>query len=311
MTENTQRDNLRGSAMMCASMAGFTVNDAFMKVVLQALPFYQALFLRAVIVGVLLVVFAKAFGGMDLRLPKRDGWIVFTRTVAEVASAFLFLNALTHMPLANASAIMQALPLTVALAGALFFKEPLGWRRLAAILAGFFGVMLIVRPGADFDFYSLYALGAVMAVTVRDLASRQLSPHVSSLPVSFYATLGNAGFGAAIFLFGGTGTAPWVAISAMQAFLLFGASVSILFGYIFAVSAMRIGALAIVTPFRYTSILFALLLGLVVFGEWPDFLTLIGGGIVVFSGIFTLYREQVAARRAKQNPLGESDETSL
>jgi S-adenosylmethionine uptake transporter len=143
---------------------------------------------------------------------------------------------------------------------------------------------------------------------VRDLASRQLSPHVSSLPVSFYATLGNAGFGVAIFLFGGTGTAPWVAISAMQAFLLFGASVSILFGYIFAVSAMRIGALAIVTPFRYTSILFALLLGLVVFGEWPDFLTLIGGGIVVFSGIFTLYREQVAARRAKQNPLEESDE---
>lgn len=300
MADTTQRDNLRGSAMMCAAMAGFAVNDVFMKILLQDLPFYQTLLMRAIIVGVFLVLLAKMTGGLDLRLPKRDAWIVFIRTAAEISASYLFLTALTHMPIANASAIMQALPLTVALAGALFFEEPLGWRRLAAIFTGFIGVMLIVRPGANFDIYALYALGGMAAVTVRDLASRQLSPQVSTLPVSFYATLGNAGLGASMFLLGGFKTEPWQTLSGYQMLLLLGASVSIVIAYTFAVSSMRTGALAVVTPFRYTAILFALVLGFVIFGDWPDSLTLIGGGIVVFSGIFTLYREQVASRRARE-----------
>lgn len=300
MADDSQRDNLRGSLMMCAAMAGFTVNDVFMKVLLQDLPFYQTLLLRAIIVGVFLLILSRATGGMDLRLRKRDGWVVFIRTAGEVSASYLFLTALTHMPLANATAIMQSLPLTVALAGALFFNEPLGWRRLAAIFVGFIGVMLIVRPGADFDIYALYALGGVAAVTVRDLASRQLSSQVATLPVSFYATVGNAILGAAMFLLGGYKSEPWQAISAPQMLLLLAASASIVVAYTFAVSSMRTGALAVVSPFRYTAILFALVLGFVIFGDWPDSLTLLGGGIVVFSGIFTLYREQVAARRARE-----------
>ncbi|AML50604.1 DMT family transporter [Falsihalocynthiibacter arcticus] len=299
MYESTQGENLRGAAMMSASMAGFTVNDAFMKVLLEDMPFYQGLLIRAVIVGVMIVAFAKFTGGLDLRLTRRDSWIVFWRTVGEVSASFLFITALMHMPLANTTAIMQSLPLTVALAGALFFREPLGWRRLTAIFAGFCGVMLIVRPGTDFNFYALYALGAVFAVTLRDLASRQLSPNVRTLPVIFFATIGNAGLGFALFVLGGGASEPWQDIGAQQVCLLVGASAFLVVGYAFSVSSMRVGALAVVTPFRYTAILFALVLGFVVFDDWPDTFTLIGAGIVVLSGLVTLFREQLAAKRAR------------
>ena len=105
--------------------------------------------------------------------------------VSEVAAAWLFLTALFNMPIANATAILQVLPLTVTLAGALFLGEALGWRRLLAILVGLVGVMLIVQPGAEgFTIYSIYVVLAVAVITVRDLSTRRMSPQVSSLSVA-------------------------------------------------------------------------------------------------------------------------------
>lgn len=297
MLPSSQRENLTGAAMMTASMAGFTFNDAIMKVLLQGIPFYQGLLMRAVVVAAMIIVFAYATGGLDLRLTRRDSWIVSLRTAGEVSATYLFITALLHMPLANAAAIMQSLSLTVALAGAIIFKEPLGWRRLLAIFAGFCGVILIIRPGDDFNIYSLYALGAVIVLTLRDLATRRLSSGVKTLPVAFYATLGNVCLGIGLFAFGGGKADPWQVVSTHQIWLIFGASACLVVGYSFAVSAMRIGTLAVVTPFRYTAILFALILGLVVFDDWPDVLTLVGAGIVVLSGLVTLYREQLALKR--------------
>jgi len=106
--------------------------------------------------------------------------------VGEIGAAYFFLTALFNMPIANVTAILQALPLTITLAAALFFGDPIGWRRMSAILVGFVGVMLIVRPGAaDFTIYSLYVLAAVGFVTLRDLATRRLSKETPSMLVTF------------------------------------------------------------------------------------------------------------------------------
>jgi len=273
-------DNMRGALFMVGSMSAFTVNDAFMKAVSADLPLFQSIFLRSLIVLPLLTLLCKAMGQLRFDLSRRDWTLIVIRTIAEMFSAILFITALFNMPLANLSAILQALPLTVSLAAALFFKEPLGWRRLTAIFIGFAGVMLIVRPGgADFSVYSLYAVGAVMVVTVRDLAARRMSRDVPSTLAAVIAAVG-----VTLLAMVGLAFETWAPVQGATVGYLTGAAVFIIGGYVFSVAAMRVGEIGFVAPFRYTSLLVALLLGFVVFGEVPQALTLIGAGIVVAMG---------------------------
>lgn len=288
-------DNMRGALFMMGAMSAFTVNDAFMKMVLTDLPLFQSVFLRGVIVLPLLVILCKSMGQLRFDLSRMDWTLILIRTMAEMIGAILFVTALFNMPLANVSAILQALPLTVSLAAAIFFGEPLGWRRITAILVGFAGVMLIVRPGgADFSIYSLCAVGAVMVVTVRDLAARRMSRDVPSTLAAVVAAAG-------VTLMAGLGLSfeTWSPVDLPQLGLLVGAAVFIIGGYVFSVAAMRVGEIGFVAPFRYTSLLVALLLGYLVFGEVPKALTFIGAGIVVAMGLFTLYREQRVKRLAR------------
>ena len=222
------------------------------------------------------------------------------RTVGEVGGTFFFLTALFNMPIANVSAILQVLPLSVSLAAALFLSEPLGWRRLTAIFVGFIGVLLIIQPGgADFSTYSLYALGAVACVTLRDIAVRRMSRTVPSVFVALVAAIGVTGLGATGSLF-----IAWEPLTTTSGLLLFGAMSFLIFGYIASVSAMRFGEIGFVAPFRYTSLLVALVLGVLIFGEWPNALAMIGGSIVVVTGLFTLYREtKLKIRQRRQSRL--------
>ena len=279
---------MRGAALMTGAMVTFTINDSFTKSLGDVLPLWQLLFLRGIGVTLCLVVMARATGQLRFDLARRDWGIMWLRALGEIGGAYFFITALFHMPIANVSAIMQVLPLSVSLAGALFMSEALGWRRLVAILIGFGGVMLIVRPGgADFNLFSLYALGAVACVTLRDLIVRKLSRSVPSLMVSLVAAAG-------IMVFAGVAslTEDWQPMTPIEALHLGGATIFVIFGYIFSVAAMRVGEIGFVAPFRYTSLLTAILLGMLVFGEFPSALTLTGAGIVVATGIFTLLRER-------------------
>lgn len=197
------------------------------------------------------------------------------------------------MPLANVTAVLQVLPLTVTLASALVFHETIGWRRMLAIVVGFAGMLLIVRPGPDgFNIYALYALGAVACVTVRDLSTRKMSAGVPSMTVTLVASLtittaaGLASLGA-----------DWAPVSGHNAKLIAAASFFILGGYLFSVMVMRVGDVSFVAPFRYTGLVWALVLGWFMFGDWPTPLTLLGAGIVVSTGLFSLYRERALLRR--------------
>ncbi|MEP2718659.1 DMT family transporter [Pseudophaeobacter sp.] len=284
--------NQRGAFLMMGAMAAFTFNDTLVKMIGTSLPLSQILVLRGVMATVLIYALARYQGSLRLRLSRRDWVLVALRCLAEAGATFLFLTALMRMPIANITAVLQMLPLTVTLGAALLFQEPVGWRRMLAILAGFCGMLLIVRPGPDgFDAASIYALGAVACVTLRDLSTRRMSPNVPSMTVTLLASFSVLAFGVVYSFF-----QDWEPASPVQLGLLAGAACIILLGYLGSVMAMRVGDVAVVSPFRYTGLLWALILGWAVFGDWPDMLTLIGGSIVVAAGLFTLYRERQQAR---------------
>ncbi|MEQ9260978.1 MAG: DMT family transporter [Roseovarius sp.] len=285
-------DNLTGVLLMMGSMACFTFNDALMKTLADEIPLYQLLFLRGVLTSAAVAVLAWRMGALWARLSRRDAWLVFWRMVAETGAAYFFLTALFNMPIANVTAIMQALPLTITLAAALFLREPVGWRRLTAILAGFCGVLLIVRPGADdFTIYSLYGLAAVACVTLRDLVTRRLSAETPSIFVTLITSL------TIMSVFGLASLAgDWAPMDGPALAVTAGAAVMIIGGYLFSIMTMRVGEISFVTPFRYTSLIWALLLGFVLFGEWPAPLTFLGAAIVVGCGLFTIWREARVAR---------------
>ncbi len=285
--------NIRGAFLMMAAMASFTLNDVCIKATDGALPLFQLLTLRGILATVLILGMVRAMGGLDLRIGRPDWALIGIRSLAEVGAAFFFITALLKMPLANVTAILQVLPLTVTLGAALLFREAVGWRRFAAILVGFVGVVLILRPGPDgFNIFALYALGAVLCVTIRDLTTRRMSAGVPSMTVTLAASL-------AVLVFSGIATVTteeWAPLDTRLALLVAGSSFLIIGGYLFSVLVMRTGDISFIAPFRYTGLLWALLLGWVVFGHWPDPLTLFGAAIVVASGLFTLYRERVVLR---------------
>jgi len=287
-------DNLRGVLYMCVSMLAFTVNDTFMKLVTETLPLFQAIALRGMISTLALVLIAKAMGTLQLWPAPRDRAVIGLRSLAEVGGTVFFLVALTQMPLANLSAIMQVLPLAVALAAAVFLGAPMGWRRITAILVGFAGVMIIIRPGTDsFTVWSVLGLASVVCVVARDLATRQLSASVPSTAVSIWAAVTVTAMGLV-----GAFAEGWQPVDAAQALLILGAAAFLIVGYLFSVMVMRVGDIGVIAPFRYTALLWAILLGLVVFGTRPDRWTLIGAAIVVASGLFTLWRERALRRAA-------------
>lgn len=291
-------DNMRGAALMVGSMAFFGFGDACIKALGGAMPLSQVLTIRGLAASVFIALMARAFGQLRFDMDRRDWGLVALRAVSEVGAAYFFLTALLNMPFANVTALLQMLPLTVTLASAVIFAEPVGWKRWSAIVIGFMGMLLIVRPGTEgFDAWSLYALVAVACVTVRDMSTRRMSRAVPSLTVTLMSSLAVLTFAAIWSL-----SQDWQPITAKTGMLLVGASLFIVGGYSLSVFVMRVGEVSFVAPFRYTGLLWALLLGLVFFGEWPTLPTLVGAAIIMGTGIFTLLREARLKRRGQPAP---------
>ena len=286
--------NLAGALLMMASMACFTINDALIKATGGAVPLFQLLVLRGLLATFLIAGLAWSLGAFRVKVARADwGWIAL-RSASEVGAAYFFITALLNMPLANITAILQVLPLTVTLGSALFFREAVGWRRMTAIGVGFCGMLLIVRPGPDgFTLWSVYALIAVLCVTARDLVTRRLSPDAPSLLVTFSASL-------VVLLAAGAAslTIEWVPVPLELGRLIAASSLFIVGGYYFSVQVMRQGDVSFIAPFRYTGLLWALVLGWLMFGEWPGALTLLGAAIVVAASAYTMIRERRLNRRS-------------
>ena len=281
--------NMRGALFMSLSMAGFTFNDSIVKLLTSDLNVAQVIFLRGAVASLLIYLLARQRRALRPLRILLDRWVAI-RVIGELGGTLTFLIGLSHIPLANASAILQALPLAVTMAAALFLSAPVGWRRWGAILAGFVGVLIIVRPGLEgFSPYALMIVGTVIFAAVRDIATRKVNAAIPSL---FLSTVTAAGVTiAGLVLIGPMG--GWSPVSAADFGLICLAACLLLVGYQFIIMSMREGEISFIAPFRYTSFIWALLLGMVVFGEYPDAFMITGGAIVIGSGLYTLYRERI------------------
>jgi drug/metabolite transporter (DMT)-like permease len=277
---------------MAISMAGFTINDTFVKLASAQMNAGQIMFVRGMMASAMLFLLCWKTGA--LRPPRLLlNRAVLGRSVGEMLATVTFLIGLAHMPIGNASALLQALPLAVTMGAASFMGEPVGWRRWAAIIAGFIGVTIIVRPGAEgFNGWSLMILACVFFATARDLFTKTASKEIPSA----FMSLATASI---ISLAGLLLIAPlggWSPMSLKSFSWLAAASFFILFGYQYVIQSMRTGEVSFIAPFRYTSLLWAIGLGFLVFGDAPDFWMVIGSLIVVASGVYTFHRERIRAR---------------
>lgn len=282
-------DNLRGAGLMVLAMLLFALEDMLIKLMATVLPIGQIVGMlgagSSILLACLLMQQKQRLFTRQMLTPA-----IMLRAFGELVGTIGFVTAIALIPLSTASAILQATPLFVTLGAALFLQESVGWRRWTAILVGFCGVLMIIRPGLEgFTWESLFALQGVIGLGIRDLATRRVPKTTSSLQLSFWAFLVLIPASALmIWANGEVMTAPdkitgiYFAIA-----LLIGIG-----AYYSIVAAMRLGEISFVSPFRYARILFALVIGVSVFGERPDTMTLTGAAIIVGSGLYTLWREQ-------------------
>ena len=289
--------NIKGAVLMTGCMLTYVINDAFMKLLFSETALFQAIFLRSLITVLPILVMTWITKVAIRNLSYLNKRLLLARVSAEVCATIAFLLALKHMPLANVTAILQALPLAITMAAALFLSEPVGWRRWIAILLGFTGVLIIVRPGLEgFNIYSLSALAAIFFITVREIFTRKLTSKVPTITVALSTVIGIGMFSGIMMI----GT-EWQPVSASSWLLILGAGVSVLIATFLSVMAMQTGEISFVSTFRYTAMLGAIGVGILIFDDWPDQLTLVGTLIIVLTGIYSFHREQTLGKTVTTN----------
>jgi len=286
-------NNIKGAILMSLAMASFTINDAMIKLVTENLTTGQIMFIRGVITSTLILVVAWQMKALRPLKTVLQPWFML-RTAGEIGGTVTYIYALSKIPLPNASAILQALPLAVTMGAAMLLGEKVGWRRWSAILAGFVGVMIIIRPGAEgFTAASLLVVGSVISAAIRDVATKKIDPAVPSLFISAATSVAVTIVGAMLIEpFGGWSPVPMQDLGE----LAFG-SVLLFAAYQTLIMAMRAGEISFIAPFRYTSLLWAIMLGLFLLGDVPDAWMLTGSAVVVAAGLYAFYRETVTQRR--------------
>jgi drug/metabolite transporter (DMT)-like permease len=278
---------------MVVAMAGFTLNDAITKYSSQSMNMAQVMLVRGVFATFFVGLLAWRSGAL-VRLRSMLDPMVALRVVGEAGGTVTFLIALAHLPIASVSAVLQALPLAVTMGAALVFGEAVGWRRWLAIAIGFAGVLIIVRPGFEgFSVYSLIALACVACCAVRDLATKRIPKAIPTLLVSTVTAFAMTVVGAILL----SPMGGWTPMTGSSTALLAVAAVLVLIGYQFIIMAMRAGDISFIAPFRYTALIWSILLGLFIFADVPDLPMIVGATIIISSGLYALYRERIVGRR--------------
>ena len=286
-----QNTALRAGLLMVCAMGSFVCNDTIVKIVGKHLPVGELIALRGVMAMAILTAICASQGLLG-DLPKIRQKNVLLRSTCDLFATIAFVTALVHMPIANLTSVMQAVPLVVALLSMLFLGEEVGWRRMIAIVGGFIGVLMIVKPSvSNFSVYEVLALAIVLFVAVRDLLTKTIPARI---PV-FVIALANAGFvtvgGVALMLFQGAQRPE-----AWEVGLLALAACFLSAGYLLMVATLRLGELTGTAPFRYSVMVFAIISGVVVFGEFPDWIAILGMVLIVVCGLYAAHREALRSR---------------
>lgn len=276
---------------MVLAMAAFSIEDMLIKAASNIVP-----------VGLILALFG--LGGMMIfiLLTWKKGEVVIhpailsrpilVRAGCEVIGRLTFVLAITLTALSSASAILQATPLIAIIGAAFFFGEEVGLKRWIAVLIGFIGVIMIIRPGLEgFESASLFAVIATLGFAGRDLATRGAPKVLSNLQLGVYGFFVLIPTGIAMMLY----SSEPMQIDFLSSIQITGAIIFGVIAYNALTIAMRTGDVSVVSPFRYTRLLFALILGVFVFGENPDLMTLLGSILIVVSGGYTLIQSRKKA----------------
>jgi drug/metabolite transporter (DMT)-like permease len=291
--------NARGIVAMNAAMLLFTANDACVKLAAAEASIPQIMLLRGFFVIAFLLVAAAASGQLRAWRSLAEP-AVLVRSLLEAAVVIVFLTALARMGLAEVTALFLTAPLLMTAASAFLLREPVGWRRWAAVTAGFLGMLMIVRPTpAGVDWYALLALLAAVGAVARDLSTLRIAPGTPSIIVSLAAGASVTLLGAAL-----TPASGWVAPSPGLWLLLFAAAVFVSGGNYAIVVAFRAGEVSAVAPFRYLILFWALLAGVAIWGDVPDGTALAGATVIVASGVYVAHRERIRSREARSRTAG-------
>ena len=281
--------NLRGILFMTLSMGGFAVEDLFLKILSEAVPVSQILIYVGISATVLLSVISIIKRIPVLRNDIYSNKLFIIRSFADMMGAVLIVTSISLMPLSTVSSILQALPLFITFGAVLIFKESVGWRRWSAVSFGFIGVILILKPGlSSFHPSSLIVLLAVACLALRDIVTGKISKDIHSITVSLYAFI--------LTTVGGIFSLPFfgnfVTLTITQWFVVLTITLFGCFSYFMLVLATRKGDISVISPFRYSRLIFAIVLAILVLNERPDTLTLVGAAIIVASGYYTIWRER-------------------
>jgi len=286
---NAQKTNLIGIGWMIASMAGFAIEDAFLKTVTKQVPVGQVLMIFGAVGLCIFAIMARRTGA-QLFHPQAFTQRMLYRAVFEFFGRLFYILAIALTPMSSATAILQAAPLFVVIGARVFLREKVDGKTWVAILAGLLGVMIILRPSADdFSALSLLAVVGTLGFVGRDLFSRTAPPALTKEVLGFYGFSTMAIAGASFALWDGKAL---VALDLSQALMIGAALVAGVFGYTALMTAMRTGSIGAVTPYRYSRLLFGISIGVLVFGEQLDAPMLLGCAIVIGAGLFIGWQNQ-------------------
>jgi drug/metabolite transporter (DMT)-like permease len=276
---------MRGILFMVLGGALLTLNDAIMKGLTGGYPIGEIMTFRGLFVLIPIMLFLKPAGGLQaLAIHNRKGQ--FIRAVLVVGSTFCFVTGLSLLPLADAIALTFAGPLFMTALASTMLGEFVGWRRWAAVLLGFAGVVIMLRPGAGaINWAAALPLGAALAGAFRDIITRQISATDSSISILVVTTGSVTLAGLATLPFG------WVWPSSGDLMLLAGAGLLLAGAHYLLIEALRLAEVTVIAPFKYVSLIWATLFGFLIWGQWPDTWTWAGSALVVLSGLYILHRE--------------------
>jgi drug/metabolite transporter (DMT)-like permease len=283
-----KNENLRCIAFMILAMAGFAIEDAVIKKLSLTMPVSQVLLLMGFAGIAAFGLLAKIRKVQLLASEVYNRWFI-ARTLSELAAAIFFVTSIVYASLSISSAILQATPLIVTLAGAMFLKQSVSMSQWFFILIGFLGVLLVIQPGRDgFQPAALFAVVAVFFLALRDTITRVISVSIPAVTISFWAFFA--------LLLAGILTIPlfsvFVPVTSDDLLLLLVAAAAGTGAYLSVVLATRAGDVATVAPFRYTRLIFALGLAIFIFDETVNLLMLAGSATIIGSGIFMLTLER-------------------
>jgi len=274
---------------MILAMAGFAFEDLFIKLLSTYFPISEVIIILGFTGTFIFFIIALLQNAPIIHKDLLNKHVII-RTICELLGAVFFVTAIALTPLSSATAILQIAPLLVTIGAVIFFKEKVGWRRWTAVFIGFIGVLLIVRPGFEgFMPASIFAILGSVFLAARDLATRAMQVKLPSVTIALYAFIAFGISGILIIPF----NSPMVLPTSNQIIYFIAASAFGVIAYYSLVISSRIGEMSVISPFRYSRIVFAMLLAIIILDENPDGLTLIGASIVVASGLYTFVRETV------------------